>query len=141
MKCLILQSLIGRQTRMMETAPPPTVEVCSSNYSDDRVFFLRIIIKIMKFWWSVMAKMIKKRTKWFHRQKLKCLSTDSKCPNFESRLRLRASISNKRRQDFFLPNWSNYLCSVFSSSFSPDLIRSHLLFCFLLPRFDWIEYL
>ena len=48
-----------------------------------------------------MVKMKKKRTKWFHRQKLKCLSTDSKCPNFESRLRLRASISNKRRQDFF----------------------------------------
>ena len=79
-----------------------------------------------------MVKMKKKRTKWFHRQKLKCLSTDSKCPNFESRLRLRASISNKRRQDFFLPNWSNYPCSVFSSSFSRDLIRSHLFFfCFL----------
>ena len=76
--------------------------------------------------------MKKKRTKWFHRQKLKCLSTDSKCPNFESRLRLRASISNKRRQDFFLPNWSNYPCSVFSSSFSRDLIRSYIsFFCFL----------
>ena len=45
-KCLILQSLIGRQTRMMETAPPPTVEVCSSNYSDDCVFF-RLIMKII----------------------------------------------------------------------------------------------
>ena len=77
-----------------------------------------------------MVKTKKKRTKWFHRQKLKCLSTDSKCPNFESRLRLRASISNKRRQDFFLPNWSNYPCSVFSSSFSRDLIRSHLFFLF-----------
>ena len=87
-----------------------------------------------------MVKMKKKRTKWFHRQKLKCLSTDSKCPNFESRLRLRASISNKRRQDFFLPNWSNYLCSVFSSSFSRDLIRSHLFFVFF-PPFDWICFL
>ena len=87
-----------------------------------------------------MVKMKKKRTKWFHRQKLKCLSTDSKCPNFESRLRLRASISNKRRQDFFLPNWSNYPCSVFSSSFSRDLIRSHLFF-FLLSFLHLIEYL
>ena len=91
------------------------------------------------FWWSVMVKMKKKRTKWFHRQKLKCLSTDSKCPNFESRLRLRASISNKRRQDFFLPNWSNYPCSVFSSSFSRDLIRSHLFFFVFFPPFDWIS--
>ena len=86
-----------------------------------------------------MIKMKKKRTKWFHRQKLKCLSTDSKCPNFESRLRLRASISNKRRQDFFLPNWSNYPCSVFSSSFSRDLIRSHLFFLFSFLHL--IEYL
>ena len=86
-----------------------------------------------------MVKMKKKRTKWFHRQKLKCLSTDSKCPNFESRLRLRASISNKRRQDFFLPNWSNYPCSVFSSSFSRDLIRSHLFFLFSFLHL--IEYL
>ena len=86
-----------------------------------------------------MVKMKKKRTKWFHRQKLKCLSTDSKCPNFESRLRLRASISNKRRQDFFLPNWSNYPCSVFSSSFSRDLIRSHLFFFVFFPPFDWIS--
>ena len=33
-KCLILQSLIVRQTAMMETAQPPTVGVCSS-YDDD----------------------------------------------------------------------------------------------------------
>ena len=34
-KCLILQSLIVRQTAMMETAQPPTVGVCSSNDDDD----------------------------------------------------------------------------------------------------------
>ena len=34
-KCLILQSLIVRQTAMMETAQPPTVRVCSSTDDDD----------------------------------------------------------------------------------------------------------
>ena len=34
-KCLILQSLIVRQTAMMETAQPPTVRVCSSTDVDD----------------------------------------------------------------------------------------------------------
>ena len=34
-KCLILQSLIVRQTAMMETAQPPTVRVCSSTDEDD----------------------------------------------------------------------------------------------------------
>ena len=34
--CLILQSLIVRQTAMMETAQPPTVRVCSSTDDDDK---------------------------------------------------------------------------------------------------------
>ena len=111
-----------------------------------------------------MVKMKKKRTKWFHRQKLKCLSTDSKCPNFESRLRLRASISNKRRQDFFslidqiipvaffrlhfLVIWLDHICFFFcflssiwlniSDMFS--LIRSSSFF-FFLSLSMWSNYL